>query len=147
MNERKPVCNDCGAVLNYSELGRERVEVGSFWDEPAYDEFLFCPKCGSNSIEEIDVCSKCGEILDENAVGSVCNSCLLSKTNLINAIKVGHNNPQEIEVNGFFTYCFTSEEINQILNNHIQNNRHIFTDKIYDYCAENIEELSEIIAR
>lgn len=50
------VCGDCGCKFNEEEAGTHKELVGEFWGAPAYQEFMNCPECSSDCIEEY-----CGE--------------------------------------------------------------------------------------
>ena len=48
------VCGDCGCKFNEEEAGTHKELVGEFWGAPAYQEFMNCPECSSDYIEEYD---------------------------------------------------------------------------------------------
>lgn len=45
-------CMDCGAV--FEEPRHVRECVGEFWGAPAYDDFAYCPACGSDEYDDFD---------------------------------------------------------------------------------------------
>ena len=51
---RKYKCNDCGCVFTDEEAGTRTENVGEFWGEPAYKEFIVCPRCDSDDYERCE---------------------------------------------------------------------------------------------
>lgn len=45
-------CQDCKCVFREEEAGTHTECVGEFWGAPAYKEFMNCPECHSDCIEE-----------------------------------------------------------------------------------------------
>ena len=46
------ICNDCGKIFDEDEAKVVHDHVGDFWGVPAYQDFLECPYCGSDEIED-----------------------------------------------------------------------------------------------
>ena len=44
-------CFDCEKLFKEPQVVSECV--GEFWGTPAYEDFTYCPYCGSESIDEI----------------------------------------------------------------------------------------------
>lgn len=44
-------CEDCGAIFDHSEIVWKKDRVGEFGGCGAYQEFGFCPECGSDSFD------------------------------------------------------------------------------------------------
>lgn len=49
---RKYICDDCGTVFNEDEANTRHECVGEFWGAPAYKDFMVCPNCDSEYIDE-----------------------------------------------------------------------------------------------
>ena len=45
-------CEDCEAI--FDEPAVERELIGEYWGTPAYENFVCCPKCGSDFIEGVE---------------------------------------------------------------------------------------------
>lgn len=45
-------CGDCGRVFSEDQAETRSECVGEFWGAPAYKEYLVCPDCRSDEIEE-----------------------------------------------------------------------------------------------
>lgn len=44
------ICNKCNAV--FEEPKQVTECLGEFWGQPAYQDFYYCPECGSDAIDE-----------------------------------------------------------------------------------------------
>lgn len=49
---RKYKCGNCGLVFNEDEADTRHENIGEFWGAPAYTDFVICPKCRSDELEE-----------------------------------------------------------------------------------------------
>ena len=47
-------CCDCNSYFEEEDLKLVREKMGEFWGAPAYQEFMNCPECSSDYIEEYD---------------------------------------------------------------------------------------------
>lgn len=45
-------CGNCGRVFHEEQADTRKESVGEFWGAPAYTEYLVCPDCHSDEIEE-----------------------------------------------------------------------------------------------
>lgn len=45
-------CGNCGRVFTDEQADTRKELVGEFWGAPAYKEYLCCPDCRSDEIEE-----------------------------------------------------------------------------------------------
>jgi len=45
-------CEDCGEIFEYPKIESECV--GECWGQPAFQDFPYCPHCGSDCFEEYD---------------------------------------------------------------------------------------------
>lgn len=42
----------------------ERDKIGECFGSPAYQDFEYCPVCGSENFGEADICDNCGRYFD-----------------------------------------------------------------------------------
>lgn len=47
-------CQNCGHVFDREDAKVSRECVGEFWGAPAYIDFIYCPECDSDGLEEYD---------------------------------------------------------------------------------------------
>lgn len=137
-------CNRCGAITDDCDLETGREYVGECFGTPAYENVSICPHCGSSNIEEIELCSECNEVIEDESYNGLCKSCVLDRVSLTNAIKLGSYITTKVSINSFFEYCLSEEEINQILKRHIQNNIDFFMPQIKSYCEEDLDALADL---
>ena len=45
-------CDNCGRVFTDEQADTRKECVGEFWGAPAYKEYLVCPDCKSDEIDE-----------------------------------------------------------------------------------------------
>ena len=66
-------CGNCGHVMERDEVDWRREK----YDEPTFDEYPFCPRCGSDDIEFGQSCEYCEADIAESWLGSfqVCQKC------------------------------------------------------------------------
>ena len=46
------ICEDCKRVFTSEQAATRSERIGEFWGAPAYTEYLVCPDCHSDEIEE-----------------------------------------------------------------------------------------------
>ncbi|MBR4832409.1 MAG: hypothetical protein IKZ97_07270 [Butyrivibrio sp.] len=46
------ICTECGKIFDEDEAKVVHDHVGDFWGAPAYQDFLECPDCGSDMLED-----------------------------------------------------------------------------------------------
>jgi hypothetical protein len=68
------ICNKCGETFDEA---REIVEYEEAWGRPTViAEYGVCPFCGSESIEESEVCEHCErEVASSECFGGICREC------------------------------------------------------------------------
>lgn len=66
-------CGNCGHVMEREEVDWRREK----YDQEAFDEFPFCPWCGSDDIEIGQACEVCNAEPGDDFLGDlfVCGSC------------------------------------------------------------------------
>lgn len=45
-------CEGCGHIFDEEDAKIVHDHVGDFWGVPAYQDFMECPECGDDNIEE-----------------------------------------------------------------------------------------------
>lgn len=124
------ICLHCGHQFDRPKSGHE----GGYPEEPT-DE---CPNCGSLDIEEAEKCEICGEVhRDEDMIGRICKDCLTKSVTLHNALRLGAECKDAVELNGFLTWCFSADEIESILLKNLQEQSPEWRKRMYkDYCED-----------
>lgn len=105
------ICRDCGCIseeIPWHSEGRPYGEgyanedcVDSCHCGGYYEPAKLCPVCGVTYIREEDE--------------SICSNCYEDGMTYENALKMGEDAKQEIEINGFWTSVFKTHEIEEIL--------------------------------
>lgn len=67
-------CTDCEQFFDEEEAKAERERIGEFWGEDAYKDYIVCPHCGSDQIEEARKCKLCDEWKPDDA-HDCCEHC------------------------------------------------------------------------
>ena len=55
------VCQECNNVFSDEESRTRLEDMGEYFGSPSGREYLVCPSCGSNDIEEAKKCELCEE--------------------------------------------------------------------------------------
>ena len=102
------ICNDCGAVF---ENPREYYELDTGYHGAD------CPHCGSDDIDEAKRCAECDEWVNENTiVNGLCPACIVKHANDYETVKAyGADRKEAVEINGFLTWAYSPEEIEEVL--------------------------------
>lgn len=112
------ICDMCGDLVDKDDLPTYTEDFG-------YDTgvgWRSCPQtfvsdchCGGTYVEA-ERCKLCDEYFNpDDLEGGVCKSCLEDELTYENAIKVGEINKEKVEINSFYTFAFTEDEIEKIL--------------------------------
>ena len=109
----KYICLHCGHHFDTPKSGHE----GGYPEEPT-DE---CPNCGSLDIEESQQCPICRECFSEEEMRyGVCADCIDKSVTKDNAFRYGSDDTQTVEINGFLAWCYSADEIMEILSKHFE---------------------------
>jgi hypothetical protein len=122
-------CDSCGRT--YSE-----DELPTFTEDYGYDTgigWLACPQtfvescsCGGE-FEEATMCEDCGNyFLSDEIYNARCEDCLSENMTLENALLVGAENKEKIEINGYLADEFTADQINEILKRELMEAQRVF---------------------
>lgn len=109
------ICEDCGDVLDESELKQERSYISDYMGG-CYEDITGCP-CGG-SVEEAEMCDMCGEYFrHEDLHDGICIDCLREEMTVDNAIECGKDGSarSDVSINGFLAMVFSHEKIDEIL--------------------------------
>ena len=63
------ICNSCRNLFDEDEIHWRREYVAEFWGMPAYDDFPYCPFCGSENFEEY--CEETPEVTEFEYKGNI----------------------------------------------------------------------------
>lgn len=67
-------CKECKHISEEEDLKVYRNDCGYYAGMPAYEEFQYCPCCGSDDLTEyFEFCARCGAATDNNS--HLCDSC------------------------------------------------------------------------
>lgn len=108
------VCNRCGTLVNYNDLGYVTEIHGE------RHRNTVC-KCGGEFIPA-KKCKLCGSWFDNTDLHGVCEGCISEEETVGNALEIGAENTEMVEVNGFIAEVLTTEQINKILTKWVEEN-------------------------
>lgn len=133
-------CNECDSVFSVPDKIRHRHNEldGGYW----YETFEVCPICRGDDFEEVHQCLVCGEVIDSK--DHLCNKCETELTDEETIIEFGADEPCEIKLNSLITYHYTTEEINNILLDHLKS-EHDYQDKLEDFVLDTHDEFVEFV--
>lgn len=120
------ICNDCGMLF---------IDGGE------------CPSCGSKHTEEAAERAVCGKTIPASkAANGVCIRCLRDAANVQTAIGFGWRYTDAVEINGFLSYFFGADRINEILMNALVNSNQKIAQKDAEiYCFDDVDCFSEYV--
>ena len=106
-------CLDCGRILDDDELKLSRDYVSDYAGG-SYENHTGCP-CGGD-VEEVTACEGCDDYYTSDELyEGFCENCLTQCATVDNAVAAGNDAKETVDINGFFAYLFTGEEIDKIL--------------------------------
>lgn len=87
-------CNNCKHAFRGEDGGTLRDCVGEYMGQPAYLDYLTCPECGCDDLEEAEQCDGCKEWFHPDAVyhtsvGTFCEECTMDIYEEFKEIKEG----------------------------------------------------------
>lgn len=110
------ICPVCGDLFDtdYERLPRQNPH---FWLDvtPVVDRDYHCRECGIGEYEPATKCAICGNYYYTEDKTDVCEACLEDEETLENAIGIGAENTEPVDINGFFVALFGAAKINEIL--------------------------------
>lgn len=146
------ICDRCGNLCDDDDLPTYTEDFG-------YDTgvgFRSCPQtfidncsCGGDYVEA-EQCCCCNEYFNpDDLENGCCSGCLEENATFEMALKIGKDNPEKVEINGFYAWAFTTEEIETILKRELDSALKLTPQKIKDdakkYCLEDKYCLAEYI--
>lgn len=102
-------CNDCKEIFEEADKIYER-QGDDFSYYPA-EEFLVCPYCGSDNIEETQACLWC----EEEQEDAICPDCVKKLSTDETVLRYSADEPEEIELGSIYLLHFSRSEIEEIL--------------------------------
>lgn len=110
------ICEDCGYTADSCDIGTVKSYLATFGERKYYENVLdSCPKCKGEFVPAVE-CKICGAYhKSEEFWYGVCDKCLENKATVENAIELGNDDKEEIEINGFLLTVFKESEIQEIL--------------------------------
>ena len=134
------VCRECGYVFEEEEA--------SNWVEEHGEENCGCPRC-KGEFEEATRCKICGEWFLDNGIDEVCEECKEQNLTYSNALKVGDEEKQTVEINGFLASVYSISEINDILQRDYERaHKTVLSSTNIDvryYLEQNLSELADVV--
>lgn len=130
------ICNDCGEVF---ENPREYYDHGTGYHS------LDCPHCGSDDIDEAERCAECDEwVIEKNLVNGLCPACIEKHAVDYETVKAyGAARKECIELNGFLTYAFSPDEIEEILDRELRNTETLKTIYAKDFATDDTDDFTK----
>lgn len=112
----KFICLHCGHHFDGDEIVAKHYDRATgTWDSEE------CPNCGSEDFEEAEQCPICGEwFSEEDMQYGVCADCIEKNVTKDNAFLYGSEDTQTVEINGFLAWCYSADEIMEILSKHFE---------------------------
>jgi hypothetical protein len=129
------ICEDCGIVVEELETLRQSHPYGEGWATEEYFNTT-CPHCRGELVEA-KICPVCETVYINSETEEICSNCIEDAMTFENAKEMGEESKSTIEVNGFWGFVFTEEEINEILEREFKGMLD-YTQKEYvkEYCLE-----------
>jgi hypothetical protein len=111
---------------------------------PVDDLDYRCRECGRGEYEPATQCAICGNYYYDEDKIDVCEACLEDEETVENAIGIGAENTEPVDINGFFVALFGAAKINEILEKEARKAKqneicdYLYDDKIgfVDYVKE-----------
>lgn len=131
------VCDTCGKLIEDDELG--------YGYEPHGERTPNCCSCGGDFIEATK-CRVCGKHFDSTHLHGVCECCLEEYETVGEALAIGEENTEDVEINGFIATVLTKEQINKILTKWVEENFVDHSKAVVDYCEDDKSYFADWIA-
>ena len=117
-------CIDCGNV--FEEPHYEPAWLGECGDRDVYGNDCSCPHCGSEDFDEAEKCELCGEYAAiEHLYDGVCGKCLHEcDGDFDTCYEISLDAlPEAVKLNALLVAIFGQKEIEEILWEHVANNK------------------------
>lgn len=136
------ICNRCGNLCCDCDLPTYTedygFETGVGW-RSCPQTFVDSCSCGGDFVEA-SRCKLCDEYFDDEHYNGICDVCLDENATYENALLIGEENADTIEINSFLLNSFTKEQIEEILKRELEQARKIDKAKIdkdaKEYCLD-----------
>lgn len=109
---RNYICLHCGHHFTEEEIDAKYYDYAT----GTYDSEE-CPNCDSEDFEEAEHCDECDEWFPVGTCANgICESCMEKHASDFDIVKrYGDSLKEERKINGFFSWMFTDDEIDEIL--------------------------------
>ena len=131
------VCARCGTVIEDSELQYDYEDYG--------EEVALPCRCGGDFVEATQ-CSICGEWFDNDGLHGVCECCFEEYETVGEALAMGEENTEDVDINGFIATVLTKEQINNILTKWVEENFTDHSSAVIKYCENDKSYYSDWLA-
>ena len=78
--------------------------------------------------------------------GGVCDSCLDDSVDVDNALLIGDENKEKVEINGFLAQIFSETEIENLIKNKLNENKSFYRKETENYCLDDKDYFGEMLA-
>ncbi len=138
------VCNICGEVISEEELRtykeiHDYSSIGQAFAERFTD---FRCDCGGEYVEAT-LCKICGKWFNNEDLHGVCESCLDYYETLDNALEIGEQYTEKVEINNFLAMVFGENEINAILTQAAKERFADHSKQVVEYLEDDKQAFSE----
>lgn len=148
------ICDNCGCTCDDDDLPIYEEDYGfetGIGFKSMKQTFVDNCSCGGNFVEAQE-CEMCGEYFAEDDLeGGVCKECLEQNATFDNAIELGDENKDTVEINGFYASAFTLSEIEEILKRELVEAKKLAPDKINtdakNYCLDDKSYFGEWLSK
>lgn len=134
------ICERCGKI--HEELPTYEEDFGydvGIGRVSAWQTMVGNCSCGGNIVDGAE-CEECGEVFEKNGEQTICDKCLEKYKTFDNAIKIGANYPVKVAINQFLLECFSTSEIEEILERELREAKRLgksFTREVEEYLGDN----------
>lgn len=120
-------CNKCGAVF---------ADVG----------IIECPECGNRrNIAEIEQCKVCREY-HTSCINGICKDCRERSATIETALGMGDVYTYPVELNGFLTYVFGKDRIEEILKRELEHEpKNVIELDAEKYCFDDVYQYTDYL--
>ena len=141
------ICERCGNVIEDDEFPTEVQCHGYTSLGDSFDETIDgCCSCGGEYVEAYQ-CKVCGEwFAEDDLCYDVCDDCVKENETVAEALSIGEEYTEQVDINGFVAKVLSVEQINNILSRWVEEN---FVDRskdVVEYCGESRDGFCDWLA-
>lgn len=143
------ICDRCGDLCEEDDLPTYTedfgYDTGVGW-RSCLQTFVDNCSCGGEYVEATKCCICDEYFYDEDGYGA-CENCLSENATFENALLIGEEETDAVEINGFLSRSFTREQIEEILKRELEQARNLHNTIIdkdaKGYCLEDASWFAE----